>query len=612
MQTAVFDLHVRHPRQASPADRHALLSDLGGGLASMLVALPASLAFGVAVFAPFGAEAAAQGALAGALGAAAIGIVAPLLGGTERLISAPCAPAAAVMGGFALELTRTGNAPPRVILLLTLAALLAGILQVLYGALGGGTLIKYIPYPVVTGYLTGVGMVIALKQLPAALGWPYGTPPAVGVLSPSLWSLPALVVLLATIVATLGAPRVVRAIPAAIIGLAAGVGAYHVVGLVRPELRELGGNPLLVGPLGASTSALLVALRSRLDALPGLSLSDVALIVSPAVTLSVLLSIDTLKTCVVVDAVTRSRHDSNREVRGQGIANIVSALVGGIPGAGTSGATLVNVASGARTRRSGVFEGVAVLLTLFALGPLVAWTPLSALAGILLVVAARMIDWRSVRMLRQRSTVLDFVVVATVAVVAVSVGLVTASGVGVGLAILLFIRDQVRGTVIHRKTTGDRVFSRQRRLPDEMAILQREGHRTVVCELEGNLFFGTTDQLVRELAQDLRTCRVLILDLRRVRSVDLTASHLLEQMEAELRERGASLCFASVPRSLPTGEDLEGYFQEVGLVKAGSDVPVFRQLSDALQWAEDRTLAEAGCVHVSDPRPLALAGREVF
>jgi SulP family sulfate permease len=484
-------------------------------------------------------------------------------------------------------------------LLATLVTLAAGGLQIAYGLLGGGTLIKYIPYPVVTGYLSGVGVVILLKQLPAL----FGISTSHGLLDPGLWSGPSLIVGLSTISAMFLAPRITKAVPGAIVGLATGVAVYFLLGLARPELLQLAGNPLLIGPLPAGSSPL--ASLSRFAAFSQLRAADLALLLGPALTLSVLLSIDTLKTCVVVDALTRTRHESNREVVGQGLANLTSALLGGMPGAGTSGATLVNVASGARTRFSGVLEGIFALVAFLALGGLVAWAPRAALAGILVVVGLRMLDLKSLDLARQRSTLLDFVVVASVVVVAVGVGLIEASATGVALAILLFLREQVRGTVIHRKVHGDHVASRQRRLPEAMEVLSKEGTQTVVCELEGSLFFGTTDQLRTQLAPDLTSCRYLVLDLRRVRSVDLTAVHLLQQMQEQLAERDAWLLLCDVPRNLPSGQDLRAYLHEVGLAKE-SRLRVFNQLSDALEWVEDRILERAGWAGPEEERPLEL------
>lgn len=583
-----------------------LAGDLWGGLAAMLVALPAAIAFGVSIYAPLGPGWAAHGALAGIAGAVIIGLAAPLFGGTDRLISAPCAPAAAVMSALALELSHgAALAPQQVLVLMAVAALLAGILQVLYGLVGGGTLIKYIPYPVVTGYLSGVGLVIFLKQVPALFGWPAGTGLWGGLTAPGLWQWPGLAVGLATIAVMLAGPRLTRLVPAAILGLAAGVAVYFAIAAGRPGLLTVTGNPLVIGPLGESGGSLAEVFTRRWAGIGEVTLEHLRLVLVPALTLSVLLSIDTLKTCVVVDALTHSRHDSNREILGQGIANLCSAVGGGVPGAGTAGATLVNIASGGRSRRSSVLAGVFALVAFLALGALVAWMPIAALAGILVVVAYRMFDWKSVRLLRQRSTVLDFLVIVTVIAVAVGVGLVTASGVGVALAIILFIREQVRGSVIHRRVSGEHVFSRQRRLPHQLAVLEHRGGETLVCELQDNLFFGTTDQLFRELEEDLESRRYVILDMRRVRGVDYTGVHVLKQFEARLAEHGAMLLLSSLPDT-PAGGDLRVYFRELGFIGPDSRVRVFDQLSDALEWVEDRWLEEAGLAGDQEESAIAL------
>jgi SulP family sulfate permease len=581
-----------------------LADDVWGGLAAALVALPSAVAFGVAVYAPLGDAGPAQGALAGLVGAAVVGLVAPLFGGAPRLVSAPCAPAAAVLGALSTQLAGVRD-PGQVTALLLAVGVACGALQLAYGALGGGTLIKYIPYPVVTGYLTGVGVVILLKQLPGFLGLPHGVALGQGLRQPWLWDPVALVVGAATAGFMLLGPTLTQRVPGAILGVAAGLLTYAGLAVPRAELRVLEANRLLIGPLLGGDGSLTDVLSGGLRALSSLSAADLAIVLAPALTLSALLSIDTLKTCVVVDALTASRHDSNREIRGQGLANLATSLFGGMPGAGTSGATLVNLASGGCTRRSGVLAGAFALAAALLLPRVLGYLPIAALSGVLLVVAWRMLDRNSLRLLRQRSTLLDFVVVASVVAVAVGVGLIEASATGVGLAILLFIRDQVRGTVVHRRTAGNQVFSRQRRLPEQLEALARRGAETVVYELEGNLFFGTTDQLLRELEPDLASRRFVILDFRRVRSLDLTAAHLLEQIQGRLAKRGAHLLFSNVPRSLPTGQDLRAYFDEVGLAR-GPAVRVFTQLSDALEWAEDRLLEEDGRLQGSEEPPLLL------
>jgi len=603
------------PANAGPpsaaASRPALAGDLWGGFAAMLVALPSAIAFGIAVFSVAGNEYMGHGVRAGILGAVALGLVAPLIGGSPRLISAPCAPAVPVLAALGMELLsrKAGMpavVPEKVVVLLALVVLLAGVLQLAFGSIGVGRLIKFIPYPVVSGYLSGVGVLLFAKQVPGFLGLPPGVSGWQGVLSPGKWQWIALVVGLATVAGMLLAKRVTRKVPGTIIGVAAGIAAYFALAIFVPALRELKGNRLIIGPVVEGPAAIGAAVTAHWSALSNLQLSDVNLVWISALTLAVLLSVDTLKTCVVLDALARTRHQSNRVLIGQGAGNLAAALVGGMAGAGTMGATLMNSESGGRTRISGICEGLFVVVAFLLLGPWIAWVPVSALAGLLIVVAIRMIAWRDFALLRQTNTVLDFAVIACVVVVAVTVNLIAAAGAGVGLAILLFIREQIRGSVIRRKVTGDTFHSRQHRLPEEQAILERRGVETTICELQGSLFFGTTDQLFTELEGDLKRCRFLVLDLRRVRSVDFTAAHLLEQFETILAERGGYLVFSRLPHGLSQGQDLQRYFENVGVMKARKNVRKFESLDDALQWVEDRLLTEEVPARGSQEAPLQL------
>ena len=563
----------------------------------MLVALPSSIAYGVAVYTLLGPEYVGHGVRTGIVGAMALALVATALGGAPRIISAPCAPAGAVLASLAGGLLADSSVPvtpERIVALLLLLALLSGGLQLLYGLAGGGKLIKYIPYPVVSGYLSAVGVLIFLSQLPKFLGVA-----ATQLLAPAHWQLPAIIVGAVTIAGVLLGPKLTRAVPATILGLVAGLLAYFATAWFRPELLSLAHNKLVIGPVGSGDNGIFSGMTAVWPALTGLHAADLRLLVMPALTLSVLLSVDTLKTCVVVDSLTRSRHDSNRTLIGQGAGNLVSALVGGMPGAGTMGATLVSVESGGRTRLAGMLEGGFVLLAALLLGNLIAWVPVAALAGILLVVAVRMVDWGSFHLLKQKSTMLDFAVIATVVIVAVTTNLMAASGAGVGLAMLLFIREQIHGSVIRRKVTGSRVSSTQHRLPEEQTLLEQHGTQTVVCELQGSLFFGTTDQLRTELEPDLKTCRYLILDLRRVQSMDYTAAHLFEQFEKTLAERNGSLIFSR----LPARRDLQEYFAHVGVLKGKASTRKFDTLDDALMWVEDRILDEQLPARAGDGSP---------
>jgi SulP family sulfate permease len=575
--------------------------DVWGGVSAMLVALPSAIAFGVTIFAPLGAAYAARGAAAGILGAMALGLVAPPLGGTNRLISAPCAPAAAVLSALAIELTGRGVAPEAVVLLLGIVALMTGLLQIGFGAVGLGRLIKYMPYPVVSGYLSGVGLLIILQQVPKLLGVPKGTHLTEALASPEQWQWSGVVVGLATIAAVVVAPRMTKAVPATILGLLAGVATYFVVAALDPSLLTTAGNAAVVGRLdGGGMAGVIEGITARFGAARSVDLADVAGVATAALSLAVLLSIDTLKTCVIVDARTRTRHDSNRELIGQGAANVASTLVGGIPGAGTMGATLVNISSGAQTRLSGTVEGVAALVAFVALGSVLAWIPIAALAGILIVVGARMFDRDSLHLLRSRATILDFVVIVVVVVVAETVSLIAASAAGVGLAILLFIREQVRGTVVRRQLLGTQVHSKQVRLPHEMEVLDSAGERTAIVELQGSLFFGTTDQLYTALEPHLKARRFLILDMRRVRSVDVTAAHLLGQAADTMRERDGCLILTDLPHHAAGGVDTARVLGDLGLF-THHGARAFGEVDDALQWVEEVALDEAHVEPTSRP-----------
>lgn len=584
----------------------------------MLVALPSAIAYGVSIYIVLGPEFVKYGVMAGILGAIAMGLLSPALGGAPRLISAPCGPAAAVLALLAADLIagKQGGlgvvTPEKVLILLTLVALLSGGLQLLYGTIGGGRLIKFIPYPVVSGYLSGVGVIIFLSQVPKFLGLAKGVNVWEGLSSPDTWKWQGITVGIVTIAGILVAPKITKAVPATIIGLCAGILTYFGLSLAYPGLRELDHNKLVIGPIGGSVGSIFTALGDRWNALGALQLSDLQALLGPALTLSVLLSIDTLKTCVIVDALTRSRHNSNRELIGQGVGNLASAIIGGMPGAGTMGATLVNVNSGGKTRASGVLEGVFVLAVFLLFGNFIAWVPIAALAGLLFVVAFRMFDWESFHLLKSKTTILDFCVIAAVVVVA-QISLIAASGTGLALAILLFIREQIRGTVIRRKAYGNQTSSKKNRLPEEHEALEKFGHLTVACELQGSLFFGTTDQLFTELEPDLKRCCYLILDMRRVQSVDFTAAHMLEQIQAILKERDGFLVFSGLPASLPTGQNLQAYFDQLGVMKPTENVKLFDTLDDALEWAEDGILEDQHLLQLEGQEiPLELAEIELL
>jgi SulP family sulfate permease len=553
-----------------------LVGDFWGGLASMLVALPSAIAFGVTIYAAIGPEYAGLGALAGILGTTALGLIAPTLGGTDRLITAPCAPAAAVCSAFAIELVQNGVPATFIVLMLTALGLVCGIVQLLLGFLGVGGLIKYIPFPVVSGYLSGVGLIIIGSQIPKFMGVMDGSSWWRVLISPDLWHWQTALIGAVTIAVMLGAPRFTRLVPAAILGLLGGVITYFVIAYtVDDSLLVMDGNSLIIGPLGGTASSMLQAITGRWHEIGELKLSQIGALLGTALTLGVLLSIDTLKTCVVLDTMTRSRHDSNRELIAQGSGNIASACVGGMPGAGQMGATLVNLTSGGQTRISGVIEGVLSLITFLALGSLIAWIPVASLAAILIVVGVRMIDRHSFHLL---AFAMDRARLR---------GDRGGGGRGAWLQPDRRVgrRDRSGDAAVHPRATGQHDHPQQARWQPEVfeAGAPAGGHGTAgermasrrrswSCRAACSSVPRTS---CTALEPELAKRTYILLDMRRVQSVDVTAVHLLSQIRDSLIERGAFLIFSNLARTLPNGRNIAELFDQMELTTMTEHVKVF-------------------------------------
>jgi SulP family sulfate permease len=573
------------------AARAPCAGDAWGGMAAMLVALPASIAFGVTVYAALGPAFAAQGAVAGMVGATVIGLLASWLGGTDRLISAPCAPAAAVLSAFAMELVHRGVPANTIVSLMVLVGVIGGVTQLALGLVGIGGLIRYIPYPVVSGYLTAVGLIIIGSQIPKMLGMTGNVTWYHALLTPAQWDVRAIVIAAVTTGVATGAPRVIRHVPGIIVGILAGIVTFGVWTLVDPSLRLLEQNPLVIGALGIDGGGLLHAVERGWGHLSRIDTAMLPRVLGTALTLGVLLSVDTLKTCVVLDRLTRSRHDSNRELRAQGIANLAANVCGGISGAGQMAATLVGVNAGARSRAAGIVEGALTLLAALLLSQWIAWIPVAALAGILMVIGVRMIDREPLQYLDSRETMLDFAVVVTVVVVALTVSLLAASAVGVELAMILYVREQIGSPIVRHKAMLAQTSSSWHRPEREVAELEARGDQAMVFELQGSLFFGNTHQLYADLEQEIATRRYVVIDLRRVRSIDVTAAQLFRQVRDTIRERGATLVFSGLREHHRSGRNLREFLGQNGVWHPDSKtVRIFSDLDAAVGWVEDRLL----------------------
>jgi len=360
-------------------DTKNLKGDLMGGIVAGVVALPLALAFGVQ---------SGLGATAGLYGAIAVGILAAIFGGTATQASGPTGPMTVVSASFiAIAVAKYGNIESAMGMIVA-TFMLAGIFQIIFGFLRVGGYIKYFPYPVVSGFMTGVGLIIILLQL-----FPFA-----GVLSPKStlgvvkeftnlftgFNPAALAIGGVTVLIFYLFPKITKAIPSTLVAL---IAATLIAYFLKLDVKLIGNIPSGLPSI-------------KLDGIFNIDSSAYPLILEYALILAALGSIDSLLTSVIADNITKTKHNSNRELIGQGIGNAVAGLFGGIPGAGATKGTVVNINSGGRTRLSGTIHGLFLLIVLLGAGQFAAFIPIPVLAGLLIPVGFNIIDWKALKHLR--------------------------------------------------------------------------------------------------------------------------------------------------------------------------------------------------------------------
>lgn len=481
-----------------------LRGDLFGGLTAGVVALPLALAFG---------EASGAGPIAGLYGAILVGFFAALFGGTGSQISGPTGPMVVV---FASIYGVLGDNPG----LVFSAVVLAGLMQIGFGVMRFGQYIRLVPYPVVSGFMSGIGCIIIALQTSRLFGH---TPDSSGTI-PALVEIPtavmnpnyaALALGLLTLAIVFKWPkRLARIVPAPLAALIAGT----LLSLLLPAAPALGEIPTgLPGFI-----------------LPAFSGDTLFIVIKAAFMLAMLGSIDSLLTSLVADNMTRTRHDSNQELIGQGVGNMVAGLFGGIPGAGATMRTVVNIRTGGQTRISGMVHSLLLLAVVVSLAPLAAHIPHAVLAGILVKVGWDILDVSYLKN-AHRGPRWDLVLMATVLLLTVFVDLITAVGVGVVMAALAFVK-QIADQQL--KVLGD-LTQEGLSIPlteEETSLMKRHGARINLFDFGGPLSFGAAADLghhVREKADDLT--RVLILDFSRVPFVDVSAARAVETVASDAK-----------------------------------------------------------------------------
>lgn len=493
----------------NPITTANLRGDIFGGLTTGVVAIPLALAFGVAT-------GMAEGAQAGLYSAILLGFVAALFGGTVQQVSGPTGPMTVVATAF----LATGAQPAH----LFMAVVLGGLLQILFGLMGFGNYVRYVPRSVVSGFMSGIGVIILLLQLQPMLGDKAAPGPlkALAGFTESLARLnpTALLLGLSTIALIYLVPRITKAVPSTLIALVLMTVVAQVLGLTVPTIGDL--------PSGLPQLQLMMP---SADALSHILLA--------ALTLAILGSLDSLLGSVVVDNVTGTKHHSNKELVGQGMGNMVSGAFGGLPGAGATMRTLLNIKSGGKTALSGVIHSLLLLGVLLGLSRYASQIPLSVLAGILVTVGISIIDYQGLRLLKQ-SPKSDRVVLLLVLGLTVFVDLITAVQMGFLVACLLFLKNLSDRELTHSGSLAPMV---EAQTPEAKALAER----VRVIQAEGPVFFGTSEAFILSLEDDLTDVRALIIRMPRVPLIDQTGAYTLQEFVRKMEEKGITVMLSGLP-----------------------------------------------------------------
>jgi SulP family sulfate permease len=479
--------------------RRSWRGDVLAGLTVGVVALPLALAFGIT---------SGLGATAGLMTAIVAGAVAAVFGGSNVQVSGPTGAMTVVLVPLVAK-----YGPDAVFTV----GLIAGVIVVVAAIARLGRLLSYMPWPVIEGFTVGIATIIFLQQVPNALGVP--KPPgenaaAVAVRAmadaTSDTNLQIFGLLALTIAVMLVAPRVHRALPASLLAVAVTTGVAIASGT----------NAAAIGTLPHSIPA---------PSLPAVPLGEVRDLFGAALAVAALAMIESLLSAKVADGMADTdRHDPDRELFGQGLANLASPLFGGMPATGAIARTAVNVRSGARTRVSALTHSLLLVLVVLFAGPLVSRIPLVALAGVLMVTAARMVDIHNVRAV-MRSTRSDALVLVLTATATIVFDLIVAVEIGIAVAALFALRAVARtSAVIVEPVTASEIDG------DAEADLLRD--HIVAYRIDGAMFFGAAQRFLTELTA-VSDVRVVILRLPDMQMLDATGAQALGEIVSELEAR---------------------------------------------------------------------------
>ncbi|MFP4220802.1 MAG: SulP family inorganic anion transporter [Phormidium sp.] len=536
-----------------------LRGDFFGGLTAAIVGLPMALAFGVA---------SGAGAIAGIYSAVLLGFFAALFGGTPTLISNPTGPMTVVFTAVIATLTAKYPEGEGLAIAFTVV-MMAGVFQIIFGLLRLGKYVTLMPYTVISGFMSGIGVIMIMLQLPPLLGEEGvgGVLATVRVLpewiSPDLITNPELGLGLLTLAILFLTPsKIARVCPPQLLALLIGTGVS--ASLLSGQLR-------IVGEIPAGLPTLYF---------PSISTPDLQMMVIDAVMLGMLGSIDSLLTSVISDSITQYEHDSDKELIGQGIGNILSGFCGGLPGAGATMGTVVNIQAGGRTALSGMIHAVTLLVFVFAAASFTEIVPLTVLAAIALKVGIDIVDWsflkRAHRVSLKAAAIMYGVVLLTV-----FVDLIVAVGVGVFVANVLTIQrlSDVQAKSIKAITNAEEAELLEH---EEQLLLEKVQGQVLLLHLGASLSFGAA-KAISQRHSLIGDYQVLILDFRDVPMLGVTATLAMEKMVNDALKRGLDVYVVG------SSGKVESRLEKFDILSRVPEDHQTATLRDALQQVVDRT-----------------------
>lgn len=490
-----------------------LRGDIFGGVTAAIISLPLALAFGVA---------SGVGPIAGLYGAVCVGLFAALFGSSPTLISEPTGPMTVVITGIITSLTALDpdNGPAMAFTVV----MLAGIFQIIFGIFRLGKYITLMPYSVISGFMSGIGVILIILQIAPFLGQ---ASPKGGVLA-IVQSLPQLLENINPIATILGLmtvailyltpSKIKRLVPPQLIALVL-VTVISVIFFGDADIKRIG------------------VIETGLPKLqvPYFTVSQMTIMLIDGAMLAMLGSIDTLLTAVIADSLTRTEHQSDKELIGQGIANLVSGLCGGLPGAGATMGTVVNIQTGARTALSGITRSVILLVVVLGAAGITENIPMAVLAGIALKVGIDILDWSFLKRAHKVS-LKGSIIMYGVLLLTVFVDLIVAVGVGVFIANILTIErlSSMQSQTVKAISDADDDINLT---SVERKLLDKANGRVLLFYLNGAMIFGVSKAISRE-HNAIKDCDVIILDLSDVPMMGVTASLTIESAIREACEKG--------------------------------------------------------------------------